>query len=248
MGFPIRLPIRLPRRLLRPPGPCLLCRRWQGHALCQDCLQRWRPSVPRCPRCASPWRATLPHLACPHCEDPAPEFDRAIAALDYVPPWRHLITQFKFGQWPALGRPLSGLLTQAVRQHQAQRPPAVDMVLPVPVSAARLRERGYNQAWVLARHTAHALGLPSHAELLLRVTQQTRLTELDASERRQAIRGAFALGREGVQAVRGRHVALVDDVLTTGATLDELSLVLRDAGARGVSVWVLARTPPPGWQ
>lgn len=179
-----------------------------------------------------------------HCEDPSPEFDRATVALDYVPPWRDLITQFKFGQWPALGAPLSAMLTQAVRQ----RPHAVDLVLPVPVSAARLRERGYNQAWVLARHTARALRLPARADVLVRVSQQQRLKDLDLAERRQAIRGAFSLTPRGARAVAGRHVALVDDVLTTGATLDEASLVLREAGALGVSAWVLARTPPPGWR
>lgn len=165
-------------------------------------------------------------------------------ALDYVAPWRHLITQFKFGQLPALGAPLSALLTQAVRQ----RPHRVDLVLPVPVSAERLRERGYNQAWVLAQRTARALRLPAQADALVRLTQQHRLKDLDLAERRRAIRGAFSLTARGAKAVAGKHVALVDDVLTTGATLDEASLVMREAGASGVSVWVLARTPPPGWR
>lgn len=165
-------------------------------------------------------------------------------ALDYVPPWRHLITQFKFGQWPNLGVPLSAMLAEAVRQ----RPHPVDLVLPVPVSAERLRERGYNQAWVLARHTARALRLPARADAMVRVTQQQRLKDLDLAARRRAIQGAFSLTAHGAQAVSGRHVALVDDVLTTGATLDEASLLLREAGALGVSVWVLARTPPPGWR
>ncbi|MCH8179917.1 MAG: ComF family protein [Proteobacteria bacterium] len=242
-------------RLPRLPSPCLLCQRWQHQPLCDTCLRRWRPEVHRCGRCASPWRPALPHLACPHCEDPCPEFDRAIAALDYVPPWRHLITRFKFGQWPALGPVLAGLLGEAVQARQAAAATqpmnagmAVDLVLPVPVSAERLRERGYNQAGVLARHTARALHLPMRDNLLVRPGQAARLATLDATERRLAIRGSFALTAEGTQAVRGRHIALVDDVLTTGATLDELSRLLRQAGARGVSAWVLARTPPPGWR
>lgn len=229
---------------LQPPGPCLLCRRWQTQAVCNACMHRWRPTVPRCARCASPWAPALPDLPCPHCEDPSPEFDRAITALDYVPPWRQLIGQFKFGQWPALGTPLATMLAQAVQQ----RPHRVDLVLPVPVSTQRLRERGYNQAWVLASRTARALSLPARPDVLRRVTQHARLKDLDLAERRNAIRGAFALMPGGAQAVAGRHVALVDDVLTTGATLDEASAVLREAGARGVSVWVLARTPPPGWR
>ena len=118
------------RAHLRPPGPCLLCKRWQAHTLCSPCLQRWRPTVPRCPRCASPQPPSRAGLSCPHCDDPSPEYDRAIVALDYVQPWRHLITQFKFGQWPTLGAPLSRLLAQAVHQ----RPHRVDLVLPVPVS------------------------------------------------------------------------------------------------------------------
>lgn len=232
------------RAHLRPPGPCLLCKRWQAHTLCSPCLQRWRPTVPRCPRCASPQPPSRAGLSCPHCDDPSPEYDRAIVALDYVQPWRHLITQFKFGQWPTLGAPLSRLLAQAVHQ----RPHRVDLVLPVPVSPERLRERGYNQAWVLAQHTARALTLPARPDVLVRITQHQRLKDLDLAERRSAIHGAFALSTHGARAVAGRHVALVDDVLTTGATLNEASLVLREAGALGVSAWVLARTPPPGWR
>lgn len=252
--------LRLPGLWPAWPGCCLLCGRWQAHSLCQACCAAWMRQPARCLRCALP----LPHAqpsdeACVTCQDQAPWFDRAITAFDYAPPWSGLIARLKFSSQPALASPLARLLAQAV----ARRPHPVDLIAPIPLSQARLRERGYNQSWLLARHAVrhlarhltrhpapHASQAPvaSSAQLaphlLWRPRQAERLMHLSAEARLQAIEGSFELHPRAPE-VHGRHVVLVDDVLTTGATVNEAARVLHEAGARSISVWVLARTPAP---
>jgi len=113
------------------------------------------------------------------------------------------------------------------------------------VYAYRLAERGYNQSALLARRVARALGLPVDAQLLQRVFETPHLADLPPPERARAIRGAFALAPGARRRVEGRSLALVDDVMTTGATAAEAARTLLAAGAAGVDLWVVARTPPP---
>lgn len=165
-----------------------------------------------------------------------------MAALPYAAPWSTLISRLKFQQAAHLGAPLGRVLAHAVRPslHASTCP---DVVLPVPVSAARLRERGFNQAWLLARGCARGLGLPARADVLHRTQHSARLMTLDAEARALALRHAFAVAPAQQHWVEGAHVALVDDVLTTGATLNAACSALRAAGAASISAWVLARTP-----
>lgn len=230
------------------PGLCCLCGRWQAHAVCNDCLRLWQPpaetGLERCRRCALPWLSAQGAANCRTCEAGAPEFDRAIAALDYVAPWSHLIARLKYQRDTTLARPLAALLVDAVRR----QPHRVDLVLPVPQSRNRTRERGYNQAWLLARELSRQLRLPARDDMLSRSDhdQAQRLAGLDAQDRKLAIQGAFEIAPHAARHLRSRHVAVVDDVLTTGATLNELSRVLQRAGVKSVSAWVVARTPDPG--
>jgi len=117
--------------------------------------------------------------------------------------------------------------------------------VPIPLSRTRLRERGYNQSWLIAQQLGKQLGIPAHHDLLHRTRDTDRLMSLDAQARRQQIQGAFDVPDAGVPAIAGRHIALVDDVLTTGATLNEAAHCLLDAGATSVSAWAVARTPAP---
>lgn len=230
------------------PGLCCVCGRWQAHTVCHDCLTRWRPQADaglnRCRRCALPWMSAQGAMHCRACEAGTPEFDRAIAALDYVAPWSHLIARLKYQRDIGLVRPLASLLADAVRRH----PHRVDLVLPVPQSGTRTRERGFNQAWLLARDLSRQLNLPARDGMVSRSDHHAarRLAGLDAPDRRVAVQGAFEIAPDAARHLRSRHVAVVDDVLTTGATLNELSRVLQAAGVRSISAWVVARTPDPG--
>jgi ComF family protein len=178
-------------------------------------------------------------LLCGRCLHQPPRFARAVAAVDYGFPWDRAIAEFKFRQHLGWAGPLSRLLAERAVDDGA----AVDLVTAVPLAGARLQSRGYNQAWEIARRVARRLGRPARHDLLLRLRDTPQQAQLDHSERSANLRGAFMPGdRAARQAVEGRCVALVDDVLTTGATADEATGALLEAGAREVHVWVLART------
>jgi ComF family protein len=160
--------------------------------------------------------------------------------VDYGFPWDRLVGAFKFSGRAELGRALSERLLQAVRRASFVRP---DLVVPVPLSARRLAHRGYNQAWELARPVALALGLPADPALLTRPLDTGQQSELDRAERLLNLRTAFMVDPARRGALRGRRVALVDDVMTTGATVREATTTLLRAGAGSVQVWAFARTP-----
>ncbi len=180
---------------------------------------------------------------CGDCVRSPPPFDSALAAVDYAHPWDRLIADFKFNDGLDLADSMSDLLVAAHRQ-RAQHPP--DWMLPVPLGPRRLRERGYNQSWELARRCARTLRCPTDATLLLRVKETPHQLSLPREQRMANVRGAFAVEPTRRAELAGRTITLVDDVMTTQATAAELTRVLRAAGAIAVHVWVVARTPTPG--
>jgi ComF family protein len=173
----------------------------------------------------------------------APPFARAIAAVDYAFPWSGLVAAFKFRAALDLAPALSGLLADAARHSDAPRPVRL---LPVPLSAERLAERGMNQAWELARRVGAALGIDASGDVLRRLIDTPHLADLPREQRAARIRGAFGIDPARAGCLRGQSVALVDDVMTSGATAAEAARVLLAAGASEVQVWVVARTPAPG--
>jgi len=183
---------------------------------------------------------------CGACVANPPPLDRCIAALDHAFPWDGLLRRFKFEQALELRGALADRLAQALSAAQADHPAALpDLILPVPLSRERLRERGYNQSLEIARVLGRRLGVRAPSRWLLRVREgapQTALA-LDLDVRRRNVRGAFAVEPHHLDRIQGRHFALVDDVMTSGATLMELARVLRHAGAARVQAWVVARTP-----
>jgi ComF family protein len=220
---------------------CLMCGSWQQRSLCDACLGSTQRRVARCLRCAIELGANPSASTCQLCNDQSPEFDRAITALDYAQPWSSVLARLKFHEGTALAAPLGELLAQAVKARGAR----ADWVLPVPLSRQRMAERGYNQSWLLAKAVAQSLGLRARHDLVGRHWHTPRLMQLDAEQRRAQIHGAFEVSEVSAQQMVGRDLAVVDDVMTTGATLNELSATLLAAGARSVSVWVVARTPTP---
>ena len=178
---------------------------------------------------------------CGRCLKKPPPIARTHAAFRYGFPLDRLLPRFKFHRDLAAGRELAGWMGQALRD--AERP---DALIAVPLHLRRLRQRGYNQALELARPLARAFDLPILQHALHRVRDTVPQAGLNALARRRNPRGAFSTGRDLRSAARiPAHVALIDDVMTTGATLYECAKVLQRAGVARVDVWVMARVPPP---
>jgi len=220
------------------PARCLVCGESGdgGQDLCAACRQVLPWNTPACARCALPLAAPG---QCGACLARPPPFEATWAALHYRFPLDRLLPRFKFHADLAAGRLLSQLMREALAG--AVRPQAL---VPVPLHPTRLRRRGYDQALELARPLARGFGVTLACGVLRRVRATAAQSELGAGARSHNVRGAFAVSGGGLPA----HVALVDDVMTTGATLGECARALRGAGVERVDVWVAARAPPPGFQ
>ncbi len=220
------------------PSQCAVCRGWGNRRVCAQCVARFAPALARCARCALevPVGASL----CGSCLADPPPFEHTLAAVAYAHPWDGLITQFKFHSALDLAPALTQQLLDA---HRRSAQPAPALLLPVPLSTARLRERGYNQAWELARRLAGPLNCRADANLLLRVKDTPHQLALAPDKRAGNVHAAFAVEPRRRAELAGATVTLVDDVMTTGATVSEAARVLLQAGAAQVQVWVVARTP-----
>lgn len=219
----------LARRLL--PQPCLLCGARSRDGLCDSCDE----SLPRlpsaCPVCALPSPAGE---ICGACLKRPPAFVAATAAFVYAFPVDALVQRLKYGADLSIAR----LLGDALADRTAERP-RPDLLVPMPLSPARLRERGFNQALEIARVVARRLALPLAPHACRRVRDTPPQAGLPWKERARNVRGAF-VGEPSL--VAGKRIAVVDDVATTGATLDELSGALGRCGAARVEAWMVART------
>lgn len=174
---------------------------------------------------------------CGTCLKDPPPLARCLCAVDYAWPWRGLVAHFKFHEQPGWDRPLAWLMRSASGAEDTLH--EADRVLPIPLSAERLAERGYNQSWLLARRLAPK---QADATLLLRIRHTPPQRTLPRSERLRNLQGAFAVDPLRVREVRGQRLLLVDDVMTSGASLHAAAQVLLQAGAAQVSAIVLART------
>jgi ComF family protein len=228
-----------PRRL---PSLCAVCHGWGAGRVCAACRSRFAVVVPRCERCALPVPAGV--AVCGTCSASPPPYDTAIARVDYAFPWDRLIAAFKFHGGLDLAPVLAGAIVEA-RPIDAQCATSM-LIVPVPLSDARLRERGYNQAWELARRVARRIGSRADARLLLRLRDTPHQLALPPDARAGNVRNAFAVEPRRLAEVRGRAIVVIDDVMTTGSTIAEIARVLKQAGAERVEAWVVARTPRPG--
>jgi ComF family protein len=220
---------------------CAVCRGWGSQRVCGDCVARFAQPVPRCALCALPVPASV--AVCGDCLKDPPPWQRALAAVDYGHPWDGLLTSFKFHAALDLAPALVQRLVDAQRRDAEALAPG--LLLPMPLGPARLRERGHNQAWELARRLAVQVHCLADAHLLLRLRDTPHQTRLSPSERVANVRGAFAVEPRRLAELRGRDITLIDDVMTTGASAAEATRVLLQAGAARVQVWVVARTPRP---
>ena len=217
------------------PSHCLLCgARGQGAlSLCAECAAEMPRNSTCCVRCALPLDAPAP--LCGRCIRRPPPWNAAWVPFRYEWPLAQLESRFKFGGDLAAGRTLS--LLWLAPQPPEEMPKAL---VPVPLHRTRLRRRGYNQALELAKPLAKRFAVPLLHDALRRARATDAQTELTAVQRRRNVRGAFEANFSGTPP---EHVAVLDDVFTTGATLAECARVLKQAGVSRVDVWALARAP-----
>lgn len=262
-----------PRALMRAllPCACTLCGGASDAAVCAPChAQFMGRGGARCPRCANP----LPMVAgaaavdasagaadsdvaagaaasagasgakrlCGACLARRPAFDATVVAADYALPLDQLVMQLKFGARLALAPWCALALRDAVLARPSFALPT--LLCPVPLGRRRLAERGYNQALEIARPLAAALGIALQPRLALRARDTLAQSSVSPAERQANVRNAFTVAADCVGLVRGQHIGVVDDVMTSGRTLDELARLFKRFGAARVSNIVFARTPP----
>ncbi|WP_342118838.1 ComF family protein [Pseudoduganella sp. OTU4001] len=234
------------------PSNCVLCGAAGPTLLCPGCHEQFfRPHPPRCPICANPLPppaapdgasrpAALACLVpCGRCQSDRPAFDATIVAAEYALPVDRLILQLKFAGQLALARLFASLLADAVQRHDSPRPA---VLCPVPLGLQRLSERGFNQSLEIARPLGKQLGIATHAQLAVRVRDTRAQSSTPHGARQANVAQVFAIPDRAL--VEGRHIGLVDDVMSSGQTLQELAATLKRHGAARVTNLVFARTPP----
>lgn len=218
------------------PSRCFWCRRLTPREeVCEACERALPWNAHACRACGIPLDTGAAAGACGDCLRNCPPQDRSWAAFRYDAPIAQAIVDLKFH-----GRLMPAQVVGALMARRLARraEPLPELLIPVPLSAARLRRRGYNQALELGRALTTVLGLRLVPGAARRARDTREQTRLDAAQRRHNVRGAFTVD---AAAVRGRHVALLDDVITTGATMAELAQAVRGAGAARIEAWAAAR-------
>lgn len=231
------LPSLLPPLL---PSACALCGASWRDTLCAACRAHY--VVPRgasCVQCAMPLSGGNA-LRCGTCLDDTPSYDATVAAVDYGAPLDQLVVALKFGGRLALA-PLFAQLMRDALLHATQSP-LPDLLIPVPLGEQRLVKRGFNQALEIARPLSRALGIKLEVRAAVRLRETDAQSTLHPEQRRKNIRGAFSVAPAFVGKLDGLHIGVVDDVMTTGETMNELAATLKRFGAARVTNFVFART------
>lgn len=227
------------------PHICALCHHTSTASLCHDCLHRYfSGNPPRCRQCAHSLAENRNDVRlCGACLKRPPAFDYTVTVTDYTPPIDQLVQSFKFGGNLSLAPLFARLMYDAIQNQESKTVPPPVILTAVPLASKRLVSRGFNQALEIAKPLAHRLGIPLMPHLIHRMRETAPQTTISLNERRKNIRGAFAISETGRTPIQNQHIAIVDDVLTTGETMGEMARILKQAGAACVSCFVWARTP-----
>ncbi|MFZ6656400.1 phosphoribosyltransferase family protein [Undibacterium sp. TJN19] len=225
------------------PGSCALCHETCQQAVCPACHVRYFHRQPsRCRQCALPLPPGAESPRCGDCLRNPPAFDMAVAVCDYAAPQDQLLLALKFGHQLALAPWFASMLTESIlRQTSFELP---QLLCAVPLGAQRLSERGFNQAIEIARPLSQQLGVPLTTQLFHRSRETAMQSSLPTDARARNVKNAFSMDENQIDAIRGQHVGVVDDVMTTGMTMHEIATMLKRFGAATVSTYVFARTLP----
>jgi len=245
--------MELVRKLLSTlfPSRCLLCQKTvvaqldnENIEICPDCLRQLPYNENSCRQCALPLAIDLEEeVLCGRCMKNPPAFDYSYSPLRYEGDIVRLVHQLKFNEKITVSRSLSEIMLKYLSIKMAEQGEShsnsPDCLLPVPLHNSRLRQRGFNQSIELARVVAKQLNIPIEFDAISRRRSTTSQMGLDAKQRRKNIKGAFLVVKE----VSARHVLIIDDVMTTGSTVDELARTLKKSGVEKVGVLSFSRAP-----
>ena len=226
------------------PFCCVLCDAQVTGAtsLCQPCLE----DLPRikicCYQCGLPLKNTQEASLCGQCQQSLPPIDYLISSLHYAYPVDYLVSQLKFQGDLTYAKIFSQLLLTTLQTHYREKkrerhPERPEIIIPVPLHKKRSRQRGFNQAFEIARPIAKELNIPISANTIKRIKYTEAQSLLSASERRKNLHNSFVLSKP----ISAEHIVLVDDVVTTGTTVYALATLLKKSGVKKVGVWAVAR-------
>lgn len=226
----------LPRAL---PSSCALCGKEHDASLCSGCRSQFFASKQqRCTCCGIPLPGAACDTLCGNCLKQRPAFDATIVATDYIPPVDQLVLSLKFGNRLEAAPLFAELLHPATKGALLPH-----LLTAVPLGPQRLIERGFNQALEIAKPLSRRMRVKLDAHLVARHKETHAQAMLPPDERQKNIRNAFIVPAAAMGRVRGRHIGVVDDVMTTGETLNEVAATLKRFGAARVTNIVFARTP-----
>ena len=201
------------------------------YSLCGGCLKnlRWANHA-NCDKCGKPLQEGYWRNLCTDCRETDFLFDRGYSCVEYGMYEKMMLKDYKYHSRPYLGDKLAWIMADRLEPEEIR----ADWILPVPMERSKERKRGYNQAALMARGLSRRMGIPWEKDLLLRHRKTRVMNNLSPSDRRENVQGAFSLKSGRADLVRGRKILLVDDIYTTGSTLNECSRILLDAGAEEV--------------
>lgn len=219
------------------PSQCAVCRAWPAQPVCEDCVNQFAQPVSRCRTCALPLAVGSHRVQCGRCLVNPPVLDSALAAVSYAYPWSGVVVKFKFHGETAWARSMATLMRSAPWVEPALD--AADWLIPMPLTSKRLKERGFNQTGLVA----HALQTSKvRSDLLLRILDAPPQSSLPRTQRLQNVQGAYAVEPLKRHMIEDKRIVLMDDVMTSGASLYAAASALRQAGAAHITALVFART------
>jgi len=220
------------------PYTCPVCNAISSERICTSCTQSLPTIKAQCQQCGLPLypnESDTGKLYCGRCLSKRPYFDRCISPFHYKPPINQLITDLKFHQKLYYANLLGHLLLEKIKQ---QNTPLPECIIPVPLHSKRLRQRGFNQALEIARPIARILSLPLEPFYCQRIIATSPQMQQNRQARQNNIKNAFKIN----QPVSYQHIAIVDDVMTTGSTVNELARKFRQCGVEQIQIWSVARS------